>query len=476
MKPAQKFPPKQRITIVGTGQVASLVAGLLIKKNRELDKEIQLIKEKRELDFENKIGELESKKVEISILGKSDDSVSFQEFKKKGFTLHFANKLDFQLLDIKVTPDDFVTITANPDEIGGQDHVFIATKTYSHDQYLIDRIAALKKENPVLGLETTMILAQNGIPCWLPIESDDLNNPYLDSEMVRSIGEENIVGCVLNFACNNTITDKEIVCGVNTPLDNIGMPLGRPDHNQNMTLAMKDLHLMFLGTGIRTAVRDHGIKQDVMYKLQINVAINALTTLLSSNIEGLFTDDLCRKIVGKLSSEMNQLSKDMFGFDLRDFDSLEERLLPTSKHTTSTKKDFDEGKQVEFSIYKNVIELGKRFNKSGGQTLLIVSSIAEIFKKAINSRDQSGDVKEALKEVSQELSDLIQLVDISYNPGTPKRGSPLRSPTVLGMESVPFLNLTSLGVAGPSKSMSPNQSKTNSLKSKESKKETTPNF
>ncbi|MFT5702763.1 MAG: ketopantoate reductase [Rickettsiales bacterium] len=451
MKPAQEFPTKQRITIVGTGQVSFLAAGLLIKKNRELNRQIQSLIKGGESGFENKVAELESKKIEISILGRSEDSVSFQEFKKNGFTLHFANEVDSKLDDIRIFPEDFAKITTNPNEIGEQDHVLVATKTYSHNEELIARINFLKKINPSPGLETTVIWAQNGIPCWF--ESKDPDAPYLNTDMFRSIGVENIVGCVIDCSCNNKVTDEGIVCSANTPLCNIRFPVGKPDNK--LTQAVRNLHLVFSETGIKTAVRDHGIKQDVMYNLQIDVATNALTTLLDINIGGLLEDELCKKSARKLSVEISQLSKKIFGFELRDFDGIEKKLGLAKEHITTTKKDFDEGNKVDIFIYEDVIQFEKRLNKR--KVLLITSNIADILKKAISVRDQLKDAKKALKEVSKESNDLVQLVEMSYNPGTPKRGSSKKSPTSSGL----VLLTKDRELSGL---ISPNLSETHSLK------------
>lgn len=400
---------KQKITIVGTGQVGMTIAGLLAKRNREL---IAMGRQ----------GEM----VEISILGRDENSASYKGLKENGITLNFQSPPGQTL---HFSPDEFMIITTNPDEIKEQDHIFVATKTYSYSVPFFSNINKLKKRFPEKDQETTVILAQNGIPLWFLECTDELSKFYLESVdqkklMLKEIGYDSIVGCILNFACNSRINEEgRVVYDVYTPINKIATPIGRPSNSK--TQNVKDLHMMFRGAGIDFAVREGGIREDLWLKLQVNIAINALTTLYDCDIGALLADEGTRKTLETMASEINVVSKSIIGTELRKGDRLTDRLMISKSHVTSMRSDFNKNNPLEVSIYQSVLDLVDLMD-SKVALVETVSQITKILNTAIANRDSGMTPDQARQSVRDQLDRLVDYTSSAFRPSTPI--VPRRSP------------------------------------------------
>jgi len=398
---------KIKFTIVGTGQIACLTAALLAKRNRELPEE---------------------KRIEISILGRSEDSKSYQYLRDYGINIHFTNPEE----DLHIDPSEFKNITTNVEDLGEQDHVLVATKVYEYNLGFFDNLNPLKKTRCQKGEETTIVLAQNGIPCWFP-EAVDYVDP--SNRILEVIGKDNVVGCVLNVACSVSEDNDKIIYNVNTPKEKIGFPIGRPDRNGNVA-NVKELINILSGVGLKPAVIDGGIAHEVLLKNQVNVVVSALTTLYDCDIGELLDNQDLNRVVGKLSSEVSSVATKVDSdFKLRNETRLYHRLDPSRNHTTSMKRDFDLGKPVEISIYQSLINLGKIKSPRIERTSCI-KELKSILEEAVSHRDSfnkenpgnpENGAKAARQSVSKRLQEFIAYANYSYRPPTPPR-SRSRSP------------------------------------------------
>jgi len=397
---------KQKITIVGTGNVGNLVAAFLAVKNRELPEE---------------------DRVEISILGRDQESPSFKMIKEQGIRLHCKNPEDVGKI-IEVFPLEFVKITNNVEDIGEQDHIFVTTKAYSYSVPFFKNLEKLKKKSSEVGSETTITLAQNGIPCWFlsytrlsdfSLESVDPFNRILDA-----IGLQNIVGCVLNLACNQqTNEDGLIVYNLLTSVNKIGMPIGSPDNGKKDNVV--NLKFMLRNAGIDVATRGVGISEEVLLKLQVNIAVNALTTMFDCTIGHLLDNPPLKKVVDKLALEVNSVAIAL-GTRTREGARLDERLGLSRNHITSTRSDFNNGNPLEMSLYKAIMEI--RGHLSLATTSVETSeSVTKILDKLISKRDGGMTPDEARQSIKKDMDGLVTYVDLSYRPPTPLRNQASRS-------------------------------------------------
>jgi 2-dehydropantoate 2-reductase len=89
-----------------------------------------------------------------------------------------------------------MTATADPAELGKQDYVIIALK--SHQAW-----EAADKLKPLLGPDTAVVTAQNGIPWWYFHGFDgqyanlQLQSVDPDGRQWKSIGPERAIGCTV---------------------------------------------------------------------------------------------------------------------------------------------------------------------------------------------------------------------------------------------------------------------------------------
>ena len=396
-----KTPEKQKITIVGTGNVANVLAALLAVRNRELP---------------------ENQKIEISILGREEDSRSYKTLKENGIILNFKNSQDDGKV-LRVDPQEFKIITANPEDIKDQDHIFVTTKTYAYNLLFFQILNKLKKLSPQKGSETTVVLAQNGIPCWF-LSHTDLHKVSLKSvdpfnEMLTTIGLDNVVGCVLNLACNSQVDESTGITSydVYTPLKKIGIPIGKPDNS--VTENIRNLKLIFNGAGIDVATRGAGISVEVLLKLQVNIAINALTALLDCDIGFLLDDKPLKKVVEKLAFEVSTVASAVSSnVKMREGQRLTDRLSMSREHITSTREDFNKGRPLEISIYDAVLELRSHLSQSATSVETIVA-LTDILKIATKNRDQGMTPDAARESVKKHLNSLVEYVGLSYRPETP---------------------------------------------------------
>jgi ketopantoate reductase len=422
-------PINQKVTIVGTGQVGMTIAALMAKKNKELK-----IEAEQEQDIEKKRA-LESKIIEISILGRSENSDSYKDLKKNGITLNFKNPQDNNLV-VKIDPSEFKIITANPEDIKEQDHIFVTTKSYSHSIEFFKKLNGLKKIDPSKHQDTTIILAQNGIPCWFLSCSRLNQNVSLEkvdshNKIFRTIGSDSIIGCVVNFACNSEVNeDGNIEFNISTPINKISLPIGRPDQDTSWD-NLKNLQSILRTAGILFAVRK-GISEELWLKLQINHAINALTTLYNCNIGTLLDDPNLRQVLEKIANEVADVAKEVVvgNIDLRKGEMLDNRLNPSRDHITSMRSDFIKGNPLETAVYEAVLELESLLTTKTKLTPTIFE-ITELLQSAIEKRIQLGP-EGAISDIRQKVDGFIDRNVAMYRPATPPLTSPIRSEGSIG--------------------------------------------
>jgi 2-dehydropantoate 2-reductase len=115
-------------------------------------------------------------------------------------------------------------VTDRPETLGSQDAVIVTLKASG----LAGIAPALE---PLLGPETTVVFAMNGIPWWyLHGVADGERRPDLSrldpgGELARVLGLERVLGCVINSA--NEIVEPGVVR--NAPLARNRFILGEPD-------------------------------------------------------------------------------------------------------------------------------------------------------------------------------------------------------------------------------------------------------
>ncbi len=392
MRP-QGVEAQQSITFVGCGHVTATLAGLIILKNREFALEVESAKTRlKELGEDNnthetrelrrQIAHLESQIVKVSILGRSQNSADYQSM-SRGIDIKINGTVEH------ILPSEYQIKTDSKD-IGAQDHVVIATKTYSHNTSLINSVRHLRKSVPTSDRATTVTLAQNGVPSWFTLNK--AGNPIpIDgipcaNEIIGAF-KSDIVGCSLNLACTHYYDENgKKIFQVLTDPGQISAPLDRVfgPEQRNVTR----LGEIFQNAGISTAVSTLGnIRFEVLKKLQVNV-VNGICTLFNKTIGDILANEDLMAVFMVMASEVNAIAAKCGFPNLRTDKDLLERMQRSKEHYTTMHRDFAEGLPLEIdTIYKATDSLAQ----VNGLELNIIPKMYNVLQSLVAIRDHNID-------------------------------------------------------------------------------------
>jgi len=173
--------------------------------------------------------------------------------------------------------------TDDPAELGPQDVVLIALKAHS-----VPAIAG--RIQPLLGPETAVVTAVNGIPWWYfyglkgPYENRRVRAVDPDDVQWARIGPERAIGCVIYPAAE--IVEPGVV-EVQAHLSSNRLPIGEPTGVR--TPRILKLSEALIAAGFKSPVRPD-IRTDIWVKLWGNLAFNPLSALTGSTLEDLVRD------------------------------------------------------------------------------------------------------------------------------------------------------------------------------------------
>ncbi|MCL1886650.1 MAG: 2-dehydropantoate 2-reductase [Betaproteobacteria bacterium] len=184
---------------------------------------------------------------------------------KEGLTL----LIDGKKKNVKIPASD------NPIDFGPQDYVISALKAHqSHE--------SAKKFAPLLGPDTAVVTAMNGIPWWYFYkEGGKLEGRHLESvdpggEQWKHIGPERAIGCVVDPAT------EVIAPGVIEHHEFNRFILGEPDGTQSERVTQ--LAEIFKKAEFDAPVRD-AIRWNVWLKLWGNVCFNPISALTHRTLD-----------------------------------------------------------------------------------------------------------------------------------------------------------------------------------------------
>jgi 2-dehydropantoate 2-reductase len=241
--------------------------------------------------------------------------------------------------------------TDDPAEAGRQDAVIFVVKAHQ-----LARAAA--QAAPLLGPDTTVVAAQNGIPWWY---FHGIEGPYEDRTLAAvdpgrriwdTLGPERVVGGVINGSCallepgviDHHQTDRSLT---------IGEPAAtKSDRCERLADAFAD-------TDIDLPVTDD-IRHALWAKLLSNIGVSMLCVLTRSPLGGINGDPGCIAMARAIMRETGAVAGRV-GVDLAR--AVEERLRggPVSlTHKPSTLQDFEAGRPMEIdAICGAVLEIAR---------------------------------------------------------------------------------------------------------------------
>jgi 2-dehydropantoate 2-reductase len=269
---------------------------------------------------------------------------------------------------------DFVAhphATDSPAEIGPVDYVFLGLKAHSYP-------TCRPLVEPLLGPDTAIIAAQNGIPWWY---FHKLAGPYQDHriEAVDPGGAtsavlppERAIGCVVYPA---TVLEAP---GVVRHLEGTRFSIGEP--SGEISKRCTALSEAMIAGALKCPV-EKDIRNDIWIKLMGNVAFNPLSALTRSTMVQMCQDPNTRRVVIQLMEETLDIAARLGATpDI----SIEKRLRGAENvghHKTSMLQDLEAGKQLELdAIVSAVVELAD-LTKASAPTLRTIHAATDLLAR-----------------------------------------------------------------------------------------------
>ena len=240
--------------------------------------------------------------------------------------------------------------TDNAAELGPQDYVFVALKAHGAP-------AVVPLLQPLLGPETAVVTAMNGVPWWY---FHKLAGPYEDRRIEtvdpggvqwRGIGPERAIGCVLWQAA-------EIVePGVIELRHGNRMPVGEPDNSRSERVLR--LSKAMISAGLKSPVKTN-IRDEIWMKLWGNLSFNPVSVLTHGTLERIASDPDTMGAVRAMMVEAEAIAQRLGVRFAMSVDKRIEVAREVGPHKTSMLQDLELGRPIELEALTGVvIELGR---------------------------------------------------------------------------------------------------------------------
>ncbi|MGF1526199.1 MAG: 2-dehydropantoate 2-reductase [Candidatus Competibacterales bacterium] len=239
--------------------------------------------------------------------------------------------------------------TDDPREAGPQDFVIVTLKAHTVP-------AIVEAMEPLLGPETAVVTAVNGVPWWYfyklagPFENRQLESVDPGGAQWRAIGPERAIGCVVYPACEVKVP------GVIEHLDGDRFSVGEPSGEK--TERVKLLSDALIQGGFKAPIRR--IRDEIWVKLWGNLCFNPISALTCSTLDVIATEPGTRQVARAMMLEAKAIGDKLgvrFGVDV------EKRMdgaAAVGAHRTSMLQDLERGRPMEIdALVTAVAEMGR---------------------------------------------------------------------------------------------------------------------
>jgi 2-dehydropantoate 2-reductase len=256
----------------------------------------------------------------------------------RGATLEAVRRDGLTLRSGEATITVHPAASDKPGELGPQDYVIATVKT-TDPQGLAAGLA------PMLGAETAVVFAQNGIPWWYGqgIAADRPRPPALerldpDGALARTVAAERVIGAVINSS--NEVAAPGVVVN-NSPKSN-ALLLGEADDRASARVEA-------LRTALQTAGVDSppvpDIRQAIWRKLMVNMSASILCLLCGHKATFVRDDPRIAELYLRIAREGLAIAA-AHGIDLSAWNP-EAFLKNPPDHLPSIRQDYDRGRALE---------------------------------------------------------------------------------------------------------------------------------
>jgi len=241
-------------------------------------------------------------------------------------------------------------VTSDPHDLGEQDLVVVAVKAPA-----LGEVA--KAITPLIGAQTVVMPAMNGVPWWFvanipALASEPLQSIDPGGEISRAIPLGHVIGCVVHLAA--TTTHPGVVRHVMGNRLIIGEPAGGPsDRVARIAELLADAGFEVVQSG--------DIRRDIWYKLWGNMTMNPVSAITGATADRVLADPLVREFNSAVMREAAAIGA-RIGCPIEE--TPEDRHQVTARlgaFKTSMLQDVEAGRPIELdALLGAVVELGQR--------------------------------------------------------------------------------------------------------------------
>lgn len=253
------------------------------------------------------------------------------------------------LIEAGETSNQRLTATDDPAILGVQDFVIVTLKAHSIP-------AVVDQMQPLLGPETAVVFAVNGVPWWYfhGLEGDladrRLNSIDPGGRIWDAIGPDRAIGCVVYPASEITAP------GVVEHRSGNRFSLGEPSGEKTERVAA--LAALLQAAGLKAPVRPR-LRDEIWIKLWGNASLNPISALTGATLAEMTADPGTRKVLSDIMTELQAVGEALgarFGV------TVEKRIegaAAVGAHKTSMLQDLEAGRPMEIdALVTAVQELG----------------------------------------------------------------------------------------------------------------------
>ena len=240
--------------------------------------------------------------------------------------------------------------TEDPADLGPQDYVIITLKAHSV-AHILDKIT------PLLGPQTAVVTAQNGILWWYfyKLQGEWENHQLAAADdggrIWQALGPERAIGCVVYPSC-------EIVePGVVKHEHGNRFMLGEPDGSKSERVVA--LSKAMTGAGFKAPVRKR-IRDDIWLKLWGNVSFNPVSVLTLATLEQMTGDPGSRAVIRAIMAEAQAVAEKLGVKFTVDVETRIGWAADVGAHKTSMLQDLEQGRPMELdALVGTVAEMAR---------------------------------------------------------------------------------------------------------------------
>ena len=238
----------------------------------------------------------------------------------------------------------------DPAEAGPQDYLIVTLKAHSVP-------GAVERMQPLLGDDTAVVTAANGIPWWYFYGlQGEYENRRIDSvdpggRIWQAIGPERIIGCIVYPATE--IVEPGVIRHIESDRLVLGEPRGRITERTN---ALADA---LRTAGFRCRVKAE-LRDEIWLKLLGNLSFNPISALTLATLDRIAGDPGTARVCKLMMLEARTIAERLGATIRMDIDRRIAASGAVAGHRTSTLQDLESGRPMEIdALLTAVQELGR---------------------------------------------------------------------------------------------------------------------